>query len=179
VFELGKGARLRPVVHSDGARMFLQIEKSRAHLRAWLPWVDAVETADDLSVFLNQSARFHRQGIAVRLVLEVEGEIAGVIGLENIDERNGHAELGYWIARQYQGNGWMTIATGVLCEYAFRERELHRLVIRAMPTNRRSRAVAERLGFMREGTARECTLLHGEHVDLTIYSMLAHEWGGL
>lgn len=156
--------------------MFVRIDESRARLRAFLPWIDSVETPQSLSNFLTDSARMHRDGTAVRMIIEVAGELAGVISFEGIDDRHHNAMIGYWIGEAYEGKGWITRATRALCEYGFGVRGLHRVEIRAMPSNRRSRAVPERLGFRREGVLRECSWLYDRHVDMVVYSMLRPAW---
>jgi RimJ/RimL family protein N-acetyltransferase len=58
----------------------------------------------------------------------------------------------------------------------FAERDMHRITIRAAVENRRSRAVAKRLGFTLEGILRGSLLLDGEHTDAALYSLLVPEW---
>ena len=59
---------------------------------------------------------------------------------------------------------------------AFAQLDLHRVVIRCAPGNTRSCAIPEKLGFMREGLAREAEWLNGAFVDLNVYSLLSSEW---
>jgi ribosomal-protein-serine acetyltransferase len=70
----------------------------------------------------------------------------------------------------------MAMAVSAVLDHAFGELHLNRVEIRVAPDNRRSRALPERLGFREEGVLRQAER-HGEHYgDLTVYSMLAHEW---
>jgi ribosomal-protein-serine acetyltransferase len=48
--------------------------------------------------------------------------------------------------------------------------------IRCGTGNRKSCAIPERLGFQREGVAREADWVSGRWVDLVIWSMLEDEW---
>jgi ribosomal-protein-serine acetyltransferase len=53
---------------------------------------------------------------------------------------------------------------------------LNRIELKAAVENLRSRAVAEKLGFTKEGIAREAELVNNKFLDLTLYSMLSSEW---
>jgi ribosomal-protein-serine acetyltransferase len=53
---------------------------------------------------------------------------------------------------------------------------MHRVEIRAAPDNYKSRAIAERLGFLQEGVLREAQFRNGCWYDLVMYSMLHDEW---
>jgi hypothetical protein len=59
--------------------------------------------------------------------------------------------VGYWLGEQYQGKGLVTAACRALVEHAFFELGLNRAVILCATENEKSCAVAERLGFRREG----------------------------
>ena len=60
--------------------------------------------------------------------------------------------------------------------HAFGHWKLHRVIVYAATENRRSRGVAERVGFTLEGIAREAEWLGDRFVDLALYSMLEQEW---
>ena len=63
-----------------------------------------------------------------------------------------------------------------MIDHAFDKLELNRIEIRCAPENTKSRAVAKRLGFQREGLLGQHELLHGHYVDYVVYAILADDW---
>jgi ribosomal-protein-serine acetyltransferase len=70
----------------------------------------------------------------------------------------------------------VTRATACLTDYAFREQDCNRVILHCAVGNLKSRAVAERLGFVQEGILREAEWLYDHYVDLVVYSMLKRVW---
>src|SRR5690606_10610603 len=129
-----------------------------------------------LGEFLDQTASYHREGRGVRMAIEIDRALAGVVGIEAVHRSNRRAAIGYWLDGAHEGRGWMTRAGRAMCDYGFGELGLNRLEIRAATGNRRSRAVPERLGFVYEGIWRQSEWLYDRFVDLAVYGMLASEW---
>lgn len=73
--------------------------------------------------------------------------------------------LGYGIDRAHQGRGLMREALEAGLGFAFGELGLHRVMANYMPRNRRSAALLERLGFEREGYARDYLRIAGRWED--------------
>ena len=114
----------------------------------------------------------------VNLLVCVDGEPAGTIGLESVDDVNGSAEIGLFFAEGFWGQGLGTEAARVLTDYAFEERRLHRVYARVREDNRASARIWEKLGYVHEATHREAVFHEGEHVDLELYAALSSEWDG-
>jgi len=53
---------------------------------------------------------------------------------------------------------------------------MHKVVISCAIDNPRSRAVAERLGFVQEGILRQVGRLRDRYVDIVFYGLLVDEW---
>ena len=104
------------------------------------------------------------------------GELAGVIDLQKIDWDNKKSGLGYWLGATFQGKGLMTKSCRAITDHAFDKLKLNRIEIRCAPENTKSCAVAERLGFRREGVLRQNTLVRDRCFDDVVYAMLADEW---
>lgn len=168
--------RLRPWAPEDAAPMFALVEDNRAFLARWLPWVGAIEAPDDELAFIRVAHAAYLDGVELHLAIELDGAVVGSCGYPIISPANRRAEIGYWLAERHNGNGYVTSACRALLDHGFGALGLHRIEIRAVPENRPSCAVAERLGFRLEGIEREAHFLNGEFRDLACYAMLAGEW---
>ena len=59
----------------------------------------------------------------------------------------GSAELGYWIAEEYWGNGYATESSKALIEHAFNDLNIETIYATYRSENRQSQRVLEKLGF--------------------------------
>jgi [ribosomal protein S5]-alanine N-acetyltransferase len=73
--------------------------------------------------------------------------------------------LGYNLARDEQGKGYMTEAVVGALEFVFGTWKLHRIAASYMPHNTRSAAVLRRCGFQVEGRATDYLLIDGRWED--------------
>jgi RimJ/RimL family protein N-acetyltransferase len=109
-----------------------------------------------------------------KFVIEVEGEAAGSVGLvlrQDI-ERIG-AELGYWLAEPYWGQGILSEAVPAFTEWAVREFGLLRVEAIVFEWNPASARVLEKAGYVREGTLRRSAVKDGQVIDRWVYAYLA------
>lgn len=79
--------------------------------------------------------------------------------------------MGYALAADAQGKGYMTEAARAGIGFMFDQAGLHRIMANYMPANARSAAVLERLGFTIEGTARAYLYLAGAWQDHVLTSL--------
>ena len=149
------------------------VHANRDHLRAWLPWVDRTVSPLQITEFIGRVRRRDdaREGNGIY----VDGKLMGSAGLSWATEEM-EGEIGYWLAAGAQGQGLITRAARALTTYGFEEVGLHRVTIKAAVENTRSRAVAERLGFVQEGVLREGGNTGLGRVDLVLYALIVHEW---
>ncbi|GGN95086.1 MULTISPECIES: GNAT family N-acetyltransferase [Haloarcula] len=100
----------------------------------------------------------------------------GLVYLFDIAPRSGHAELGYWLVPEAQGQGYATEAVDRCLQFAFGDQRLHKVIARIFAANGPSRRVVERFDFREEGRLREYHYTDGEYRDLLIYGLLSSEW---
>lgn len=168
--------QLRLLGDSDAPALFALVDRHRAHLRAWLPWLDSQRTAADSLQFVRLVRDQFRNNESLTLGVWYRSILCGVIGYHRFDWLNKSSMIGYWLASDYQGKGIMTESCRAMLDHGFRQLGLHRVEIRCATGNSRSRAIPERLGFVEEGIARHGEWLYERYVDLVVYSMLAPDW---
>jgi len=166
---------LRQLQLHDAPQLFALIDRNRAHLRRWLPWVDAIRGIEDEEAFVRRSlGRFAENG-AFDCGIFLHGKIVGGIGLHLIDHTNRKAAIGYWLDEAHQGKGLMTQSCRAVVNHLFSDLKLNRAILYCGMENARSRAVAERLGFKLEGIHRQAEWLYDHFIDLACYAMLASD----
>jgi ribosomal-protein-alanine N-acetyltransferase len=111
-----------------------------------------------------------------RWIVQWQGEHVGIVGLLRPAWRLGYAELSYHLAQAYHRKGIATRAVTALIDRVFEETALVRLFAFISVDNRASRRLAEKLGFVHEGTLREHFLIQGRRVDQCVYGLLRREW---
>lgn len=87
-----------------------------------------------------------------------------------------HATLGYWIAAEAEGQGLMTEAAALACDFAFGSSGLHRLQAGTLVHNMRSQALLRRLGFQEEGFAKAYVKIDGRWQDHVLFGLVADDW---
>lgn len=174
--QVTEGIQIRQFEARDAEAVYAAADRNRVRLRRWLPWVDATQSAEEVRDFIERSLAQYHANEGPNAGIWVEGELAGSIGCHRIDWANKACSIGYWVEGGCEGKGIVTRCCETMLEYLFDEMGLHRVVIQCGTGNTRSCAVPERLGFTREGVAREAEWVNDRWVDLVVWSMLAAEW---
>jgi RimJ/RimL family protein N-acetyltransferase len=188
-----------------GTRSFTHValRSARLLLRPWAePDIDAITAAcqdpeiqryvpipspysrTDAEVFVREALpRGRAAGTDVVFgVFDAEcGLPVGSVGLHRIKHleapSGGAAEIGYWTAPSARGMGYMTEAVREVCRWGFADLGLARIEWLAIAGNAASWRVAEKLGFIREGTLRSYLINRGARDDMWIGSLLRTEAG--
>jgi len=87
----------------------------------------------------------------------------------------GAAEIGYWVDPRARKRGVATAAVRAVCQWAMTTAGIEMIEWRCEAGNIASRRVAEKAGFLIEGTLRKRRLRHGVRVDEWVGSLLRNE----
>ena len=172
VFLDGEEIYLRTVEEED--LEFLQRDINNPDVRRSLGATTPVNAEQEREWFEHMS----EDDDGVSLLICANEEPVGTVGLNDLNETWGRAEVGYWVTPDTWGEGYATEATKLLCGYAFNQLRLNKVVAHAYDFNAGSRRVLEKVGFTEEGVHRKEAFVDGEFVDIHRYGLLAREWRG-
>ena len=173
--QIKNDAYLRLLETKDAQELFEAVDRNRERLTRWMPWVATTLGPNDTLKFIQETIEGQTSGNYQFAIVQRE-RIVGVIGFVRSDNANKCSMIGYWNAQQAEGQGLVTLSAHAILKLGFEELGLNRIVIRAQPSNARSCAVPERLGFTAEGLEKEAELLNGKFVDLKTYVLLRANW---
>ncbi len=176
---VGERVSLRFPVEADRAEFVALRQASREHLEKWEP---ILSNADPFGAgcFDREIENHNTEREQRWLIIEnTTGKIAGRITLGNIERgpfNNGR--FGYWLGVGFEGKGYMFEALSLAVGHAFASREdgglgLHRVCANIVPRNERSRALLERVGFVKEGYSEKYLQIRGVYADHERWAMTA------
>lgn len=106
------------------------------------------------------------------MCIEIDGLANGGIGIHvQQDVMCKNAEMGYWLAEPYWGNGIITDAVVKMIEYGFSTFDITRIYARPYGKNIASQKVLEKAGFKLEGRFEKTIYKNGEFLDELIYAV--------
>ncbi len=98
--------------------------------------------------------RFEKgQEVVFAIVKQASAELVGAAGL-TINREFNSAELGYWIGKDYWGQGYCTEAARAVVRYGFEQLGLNRIHAHHLASNPASGRVMAKVGMVREGLLR-------------------------
>ncbi len=109
--------------------------------------------------------------------IDVDGQAVGAIGIyPQADIHRKNAELGYWLAEPFWGQGIVTNAIKQLIDVAFTTYAIDRIFARPFGTNLASQKVLEKNSFVLEGRFDNVLFKNGEYLDELIYAIRRENW---
>ncbi|MBP6121229.1 MULTISPECIES: ribosomal protein S5-alanine N-acetyltransferase [Providencia] len=128
---------------------------------------------------LHLMGEMHRQGSAFHFLLldSDENEVIGVANFSNVIRGAFNAcYLGYSLGQKWQGQGLMYEALVQANRYMQKNQGMHRIMANYMPHNLRSGNLLTRLGFEREGYAKQYLQINGEWRDHVLTALTDSTW---
>ena len=110
-------------------------------------------------------------GLRLGIVLRASDTLCGGVGLR-IETDHRRAELGYWIAPPYHGQGHATRAVSLMMQLMITELKLHRAEAYTQMDNLASQHVLRRNGFVPYGVARSHIFTVGQWRDEILWERL-------
>ncbi len=166
--------RLRGPKRGDSAPLHAAIEETLDELIPWLPWARPGHSRAETRRYLRAARAAWARRTSFEFVLELaaSGTLIGIVSLHRIDWLRHSAGIGYWIRRGRFGQGFASEACAAVLGHAFDALRINRVEALVALANKPSQRVVEKLGFTREGVAREAELIEGAFLDHYQYSLL-------
>jgi len=170
----GVPLRLRTLTPDDAREFARHVAADQARLREHLSWGATTHVVDGAREWL---LRYHerRDGRLLAAGAFAGEQLVGGALLVGHEPDHREVEVGCWVTTAVEGRGVAGAASAALIAHARRALAAERVVWRCTTVNPRSRALAERLGFVYEGTQRSALVLNGERYDLDVLSLVGAE----
>jgi ribosomal-protein-serine acetyltransferase len=165
---------LKEIGLEDVEAIFHTIDTEREYMAEWLPFVELTQDISFTRKFVENYIDSDEKDLTC--VIYYKQQFVGLVGLKDTDYDNLKVEIGYWLSESFQHNGIITRSCRALIDYAFKELKMNRAQLKAATGNIKSQAVAERLGFTREGIERDGELHSRGFVDLVVFGLLQKNW---
>lgn len=163
-FELGDAAELQRLA---GAREIADTTLAIPHpyeLDHALAWIGQQR---------REAVRGRATNFAIRL--SSSGTLIGSVGLRDIDREHLQAELGFWIGREWWGQGYAREAAARIIRFGFESLGLNRICAHHMTRNPAAGKVLLAAGMQREGLLRQRVRKWGVYEDVVVYAVLRED----
>ncbi|GHD56449.1 GNAT family N-acetyltransferase [Streptomyces goshikiensis] len=174
--DLTDEAQLFPLEVRHAEEFLAHIDRGREYIGEHIALADVVPDLDASRAFLASYAQKAASDTGRLYGIRLGGTLVGGVLFRTFDAATGTCEAGCWLEPPAAGRGLITRACRVLIDWAFHERGMHRVEWHVSSANKKSLAVAERLGMTREGVLRQTHPHRGVRQDTEIWAVLADEW---
>lgn len=162
---------IRPYRIEDAPAVYAAAMASVPEIQPFLPWCHPGLTLVEIRTWIEKQIQAFEALEAFEFaILGDGGEYLGGCGLNQIDQDNRRANLGYWVRTSETRHGVATAAVRELARWAFESTDLIRLEVVVSTRNVASLRAAEKAGAVREGVLRSRLLLHGVAHDAVLFS---------
>ena len=109
----------------DAATVVEAVRESIADVHPWMPWCQLDYAIDQSQAWLSVQVPAFDQGTAFEFaIVSDDGRYLGGCGLNQIDQPNRRANLGYWVRSSHTRQGVATRAVRLLRDWAFEHTNL-------------------------------------------------------
>ncbi|EJL75682.1 GNAT family N-acetyltransferase [Chryseobacterium populi] len=102
-----------------------------------------------------------------------EEKIIGAIGLH--DREDDKAELGYWMAKPFWNNGFVTEVAKAILDFGFKELKFNKIFATYFVHNPASGKIMEKIGMEKEAVLKQHIKKEGKYFDIIMYSVFRNK----
>lgn len=162
---------LRKLSMADAADVFAYA--SDPEVSKYTGWSTHQAIADSQKFLESVIAKYETgQPMDWGIVHKRDRKLIGTCGFASWNCTHSRAEIGYALARQYWGQGYMTEAVKAVISFGFHVMMLNRIDASCMVDNLASARVMQKAGMHYEGTLREYAFFKDRYCDLKLYAII-------
>lgn len=151
----------------------ISLQKNADNIKIFNCLTDAFPSPYTMNHAVSWVEMMMNQNPVLIFVIDVSGEVAGVIGLDpKTDVYRKTALIGYWLKEELWGTGIMPEAVKLVTKYAFEQLDFIRLQAGVFSNNPRSMRVLEKAGYHKEAVLKNSVVKNGEILDEHLYAIL-------
>lgn len=167
---------LRLIKKEDTLSYFQLIENNRPRLKDFVAGiVSKTKNYTDTEIFIHEvmDRNLNKTYFPYVLINTNNQEFIGFFDVKNIDWNIPKAEIGYFIDEKHTGNGLAQKTLNKIIDHFFFDLKFSKLLLRIHQENKSSIYVAEKCGFIKEGSIRnDYKKSNGEIVDLIYFGKI-------
>lgn len=161
---------LRPFGQADAPevqRLAGDVEVARNTLAMPFPYLDGMAES-----WISHHAEDYKVGKSAiwAITLKDKQQLIGAIGL-SLQLQYSHAEIGYWIGKDFWNQGYCTEALKEVILFGFDQLKLHKIYASHFCNNPQSGRVMQKAGMRYEGTLKSHLFHWNEYKDLVQYGI--------
>ena len=165
---------LRELRHSDAERVFAMRSDPQVMQHVNRPLAKGIEDASALIDLINSMVAAN-DAVQWAITLKNKDVFIGLIGFWRIVKEHHYGELGYMLAREHWGKGYISEAIGAVVPFGLRTLDFHRVEAITRPANLASIRALEKNGFVREAHLKQNIFWNGEFHDSLHFGRLAQK----
>ena len=166
-------AKIRTLKMSDAEKVSDFFIRNASNFKPWSP--SYPHGHHNIEVWRERARMYERAqalGESAYFVAILEEQLVAHCFLSQISRGAFHAcYMGYRVDKKIEGKGVAYSICKTAIDYAFTELHLHRIMANYMPHNNRSARLLDRLGFVREGIAKNYLKIGGKWQDHVLMSL--------
>jgi RimJ/RimL family protein N-acetyltransferase len=165
---------LRELRQSDAPALFAMLSSEEVS-RFISPPPSTVEGFERFIAWTHRQ-RAAGQYVCFAVVPHGSDTAVGLFQVRSLEPGFGTAEWGFAIGADFWGTGLFVDGAKLVLDFAFDVIGSHRLEARAAVRNGRGNGALRKIGAVPEGVLRRSFLRNGEHLDQTLWAVLAEDW---
>lgn len=136
------------------------------------------ESKRNLETSIDEINNKDRKYYFFKINLKFSNEYIGEVGytVDDFTPLGKRVSLGYFLRKEYWGNGYATEAVNEVINFAFTKGDVYRISFSCLKENVNSERVLNKCGMIKEGELKSFQYFDGKLKDRIIYRLLREEW---